>query len=137
MKTYEEVLRKLSKILYPSHYISKIQFSLMFLSVIFHYSRNRDKNCNLLLDIALEHHLKIQVQVTFVPFIFQMMYIFISIASFFPVMILKKYIADLLGTADGYKLHQLSDDQLDLKISYSEEFIRVIGLVDPGQSKVR
>ena len=52
-------------------------------------------------------------------------------------MILKKYIADLLGTADGHKLHQLSDDQLDLKISYSEEFIRVIGLVDPGQSKVR
>ena len=52
-------------------------------------------------------------------------------------MILKKYIADLLGTADGYKLHQLSDDQLDLKIKYSEEFLRVIGLVDPGQSKVR
>ena len=137
MKTYQDVLRKLSKILYPSHYISKIQFSLMFLSVIFYYSRNKNKNCNLLLDIALGHHLKIQVHVTFVHFIFHRMYIFISIASFFPVMILKKYIADLLGTADGYKLHQLSDDQLDLKISYSEEFIRVIGLVDPGQSKVR
>ena len=37
IKTYLEVLRKLSRILYPSHYISKIYFSLMFLSAIFHF----------------------------------------------------------------------------------------------------
>ena len=34
-------------------------------------------------------------------------------------------------------MHQLSDDQLDLKIRYSEDFLRVIGLVDPGQTKWR
>ena len=57
--------------------------------------------------------------------------------SHYIMMTLKKYIADLLGTSDGYRLHQLSDDQLDLKIRYSEDFLRVIGLVDPGQTKWR
>ena len=52
------------------------------------------------------------------------------------VMTLKKYVADILGTVIGYNFHQLSDDQLDLKIRYSEDFLRVIGLVDPGLTKV-
>ena len=52
-------------------------------------------------------------------------------------MTLKKYIADILGTVNGYYLHQLSEDQLDVKIKYSKDFLDVIGLVDPGLTKVR
>jgi hypothetical protein len=51
-------------------------------------------------------------------------------------MTLKKYVADILGTVIGHNFHQLTDDQLDLKIRYSEDFLRVIGLVDPGLTKV-
>ena len=51
-------------------------------------------------------------------------------------MTLKKYVADILGTVIGHYFHQLSDDHVDLKISYSEDFLRVIGLVDPGLTKV-
>ena len=57
--------------------------------------------------------------------------------TIFSVMTLKKYLADLYGTVEGYNFHLLSDDQLDLKIRYSQEFLQVIGLVDPGLSKVR
>ena len=64
-------------------------------------------------------------------------FFFILLIPFFSVMTLKKYLADLYGTVEGYNFHLLSDDQLDLKIRYSQEFLQVIGLVDPGLSKVR
>ena len=52
------------------------------------------------------------------------------------VMTLKKYIADTLGTSNGYAFPSMSDEQLDLKIEYSKDFLSVISLVDPGLTKV-
>ena len=52
------------------------------------------------------------------------------------VMTLKKYIADGLGTKQGLFFPQLSEEQIDLKIKYSQEFLDVIGLVDPGITEV-
>ena len=51
-------------------------------------------------------------------------------------MTLKKYIADTLGTSNGYAFPSMSDEQLDLKIEYSKDFLSVISLVDPGLTKV-
>ena len=51
-------------------------------------------------------------------------------------MTLKKYIADSLGTANGYAYPSMSDDQLDIKIDYSKEFLSVVSLIDPGVTKV-
>ena len=59
-----------------------------------------------------------------------------NISTYVSVMTLKKYIADSYGSLEGYKFHQLSLEQLELKIKYSEEFLRVIGMVDPGLTKV-
>ena len=85
----------------------------------FYYTKKRDITCrsinkNLLFDEEL-----------------------ISVLYCLLVMTLKKYIADNFGSLNGYTFPQLSDDQLDLKIKYSQEFLRVIGLVDPGLTKVR
>lgn len=55
---------------------------------------------------------------------------------FLIVMTLKKYIADSLGTANGYAYPSMSDDQLDIKIDYSKEFLSVVSLIDPGVTKV-
>ena len=51
-------------------------------------------------------------------------------------MTLKKYIADSLGTVQDFMFPQLSEEQIDLKIKYSKEFLSVIGLVDPGITEV-
>ena len=52
-------------------------------------------------------------------------------------MTLKKYIADSLGTANGYAYPSMSDDLLDIKIDYSKEFLSVVSLIDPGVTKVK
>ena len=51
-------------------------------------------------------------------------------------MTLKKYVADSLGTVQDFMFPQLSEEQIDLKIKYSKEFLRVIGMVDPGITEV-
>ena len=51
-------------------------------------------------------------------------------------MTVKKYIADSLGTVQGFLFPQLSEEQIDLKIQYSTDFLNVIGLVDPGITEV-
>ena len=51
-------------------------------------------------------------------------------------MTVKKYIADSLGTVQGFLYPQLSEEQIDLKIQYSTDFLNVIGLVDPGITEV-
>ena len=51
-------------------------------------------------------------------------------------MTLKKYVADSLGTVQDFMFPQLSEEQIDLKIKYSKEFLSVIGLVDPGITEV-
>ena len=52
-------------------------------------------------------------------------------------MTIKKYIADIYGNREGYKLHQLTESQIDLKIKFSKEFLDVVGKVDPGTTKVK
>ena len=52
-------------------------------------------------------------------------------------MTIKKYLADMYGTLDGYKLHQISGEKMDMKIQFYNEFLDVIGKVDPGLTKVR
>eukprot|EP00096_Caligus_rogercresseyi_P010532 TRINITY_DN3885_c0_g1_i2.p1 TRINITY_DN3885_c0_g1~~TRINITY_DN3885_c0_g1_i2.p1 ORF type:complete len:295 (-),score=44.42 TRINITY_DN3885_c0_g1_i2:2-886(-) len=51
------------------------------------------------------------------------------------VLTAKKYLADLYGTSRGYLLPELSQDKLDVKLKYYEEFMETIGKVDPGLTK--
>jgi hypothetical protein len=60
---------------------------------------------------------------------------FFSIPS--AVMTVKKYLADLYGATSGFQYNQLSPERLDMKIKYYQEFLDVIGKVDPGYPKVR
>ena len=52
-------------------------------------------------------------------------------------MTIKKYIADIYGNREGFKYHQLSGSQIDLKIKFCQDFLNVIGMVDPGTTKVK
>lgn len=54
----------------------------------------------------------------------------------FADMTIKKYIADIYGNKEGFKYNQMSGSQIDLKIKYAQEFLNVVGMVDPGTTKV-
>ena len=54
----------------------------------------------------------------------------------FADMTIKKYLADIYGNKEGFKYNQLSASQIDLKIKYAQEFLSVVGVVDPGTTKV-
>ena len=52
-------------------------------------------------------------------------------------MTIKKYMADIYGNREGFKYNQISKDQIDIKIEYAQQFLDVVGKVDPGTTKVR
>ena len=52
-------------------------------------------------------------------------------------MTIKKYVADIYGNREGFKYNQISKDQIDIKIDYAQQFLDVVGKVDPGTTKVR
>ena len=52
-------------------------------------------------------------------------------------MTVKKYLADLYGCTPGFQYNQLTEERLDKKISYYQNFLETIGKVDPGYTKVR
>ena len=49
----------------------------------------------------------------------------------------KQHLAAALGRVDGYRLDQLSEQDLDLKISISYDLLRTLGVLEPGISKSR
>ena len=51
-------------------------------------------------------------------------------------MTIKKYVADIYGNREGFKYNQISKDQIDIKIEYAQQFLDVVGKVDPGTTKV-
>lgn len=54
----------------------------------------------------------------------------------FSVMTVKKFLADLYGYTQGYQYNQLSEERLEKKIMYYQNFLDTIGKVDPGYTKV-
>ena len=52
-------------------------------------------------------------------------------------MTIKKYVADIYGNREGFKYNQIPQDQIDIKIDYAQQFLDVVGKVDPGTTKVR
>ena len=51
-------------------------------------------------------------------------------------MTVKKFLADLYGYTQGYQYNQLSEERLEKKIMYYQNFLDTIGKVDPGYTKV-
>ena len=61
---------------------------------------------------------------------------FTNFFSMFSVMTVKKFLADLYGYTQGYQYNQLSEERLEKKIMYYQNFLDTIGKVDPGYTKV-
>ena len=49
----------------------------------------------------------------------------------------KQHLAAALGRVDGYRYDQLSQEDMDLKISISQDLFRVLNVLEPGLSKSR
>ena len=49
----------------------------------------------------------------------------------------KQHLAAALGRVDGYRVDQLSEEDLGLKISISYDLLRVLDVLEPGLSKSR
>ena len=50
---------------------------------------------------------------------------------------IKQHLAAALGRVDGYRYDQLSQEDMDLKISISQDLFRVLNVLEPGLSKSR
>ena len=53
------------------------------------------------------------------------------------IMETKQHLAAALGRVDGYRVDQLSEEDLDLKISISYDLLRLLDVLEPGISKSR
>ena len=53
------------------------------------------------------------------------------------IMETKQHLAAALGRVDGYRVDQLSEEDLDLKIAISYDLLRVLDVLEPGLSKSR
>ena len=53
------------------------------------------------------------------------------------IMETKQHLAAALGRVDGYRVDQLSEEDLDLKISISYDLLRMLEVLEPGLSKSR
>jgi len=53
------------------------------------------------------------------------------------IMETKQHLAAALGRVDGYRVDQLSEQDLDLKISISYDLLRLLDVLEPGISKSR
>ena len=53
------------------------------------------------------------------------------------IMETKQHLAAALGRVDGYRLDQLKEEDLDLKISISYDLLNILEVLEPGMSKSR